>query len=164
MRWLGRACPILAAAMAVVLPPASAIAATAPTYSDPISGFEYTAADCRDWLLGDRLVRLHAFVTVLGYSRMVAVRFATVQDFVLEYAANIAISVFLITRIGVVGAAIGTLVPALFNDIFFIPALACRELDLPLASYLRRAWLRPLPRRMPLALHPQTLTPGLPAQ
>ena len=44
MRWLGRAFPILAAAMAVALTPASAIAATVTTYSDPISGFEYTAA------------------------------------------------------------------------------------------------------------------------
>jgi hypothetical protein len=42
MRWFGRALPILAAAAALALTPASAIAATA--YSDPISGFEYTAA------------------------------------------------------------------------------------------------------------------------
>jgi hypothetical protein len=42
MRWFGRAFPILAAAVALALTPAAAIAATA--YSDPISGFEYTAA------------------------------------------------------------------------------------------------------------------------
>ena len=34
-------------------------------------------ADCGAWLLGDELRNLHAFVAVLGYSRMVAVRFAT---------------------------------------------------------------------------------------
>jgi transposase len=34
-------------------------------------------ADCRAWLVGDRLTRLHAFVVVLGFSRMVSVRFAT---------------------------------------------------------------------------------------
>jgi hypothetical protein len=44
MRWPGRAFPILAVTVAVALTPASAIGATAPTYSDPISGFEYTAA------------------------------------------------------------------------------------------------------------------------
>jgi hypothetical protein len=43
MRWLGRAFPILAA-VALALTPATAIAATAPAYSGPISGFEYTAA------------------------------------------------------------------------------------------------------------------------
>jgi hypothetical protein len=44
MRWVGRAFPILATAVALALTPASAIAATATAYSDPISGFEYTAA------------------------------------------------------------------------------------------------------------------------
>ena len=44
MRWLGRAFSILAAAAALTLVPATAIAATASAYSDPISGFEYAAA------------------------------------------------------------------------------------------------------------------------
>jgi transposase len=34
-------------------------------------------ADCREWLLGERMVKLHALVVVLGFSRMPAVRFAT---------------------------------------------------------------------------------------
>jgi transposase len=34
-------------------------------------------ADCGRWLLGDRLVDLYAWVCVLGFSRMLAVRFAT---------------------------------------------------------------------------------------
>lgn len=34
-------------------------------------------ADCGRWLLGDRLVDLYAWVCVLGFSRMCAVRFAT---------------------------------------------------------------------------------------
>jgi hypothetical protein len=55
MRWLGRALPILAAAMAVALTPASAIAATAPTYPDPISGFEYTAAPAQGSFAGAAL-------------------------------------------------------------------------------------------------------------
>jgi hypothetical protein len=55
MRWLGRAFPILAAAMALALPPASAIAATAATYSDPISGFEYTAAPAQGSFAGAAL-------------------------------------------------------------------------------------------------------------
>jgi hypothetical protein len=55
MRWLGRAFPILAAAMAVALTPASAIAATAPTYSEPISGLEYAAAATRGSFAGAAL-------------------------------------------------------------------------------------------------------------
>jgi transposase len=45
--------------------------------TDPGLQVQADWADCRDWLLGDRLARLHALVAVLGYSRMVAVRFAT---------------------------------------------------------------------------------------
>ena len=43
MRWVGRAVPILAAAVALAVTPASAMAATATTYSDSIHGLEYTA-------------------------------------------------------------------------------------------------------------------------
>jgi O-antigen/teichoic acid export membrane protein len=79
----------------------------------------------------------------------------------IEYAANIAISIFLLPRIGVAGAAIGTLVPALFNDIFFIPALACRELELPFVSFLRQAWLRPLVAAVPVLAILGPVAPGL---
>ena len=34
-------------------------------------------ADCGQWLVGEQLCTLHALVAVLGFSRMVAVRFAT---------------------------------------------------------------------------------------
>jgi hypothetical protein len=52
MRWFGRAFPILAAAVALVVTPASAIAATATTYSDPIGGFEYTATSTQGSFAG----------------------------------------------------------------------------------------------------------------
>jgi transposase len=45
--------------------------------TDPGHQVQVDWADCGDWLLGDRLVHLRALVAVLGYSRMVAVRFAT---------------------------------------------------------------------------------------
>jgi transposase len=45
--------------------------------TDPGVQVQADWADCRAWLLGVELVRLYAFVAVLGYSRMVAVRFAT---------------------------------------------------------------------------------------
>ncbi|SRR6266511_3206513 len=44
--------------------------------TDPGKQVQADWADCRLWLLGDELVRLYAFVVVLGYCRMVAVRFA----------------------------------------------------------------------------------------
>ena len=55
MRWLGRAFPIVAAAVALALIPVAAIAATAPAFSDPISGFEYTAAPTQGSFAGAAL-------------------------------------------------------------------------------------------------------------
>ena len=52
MRWFGRVFPILAAAVALVVTPASAIAATATTYSDPIGGFEYSATSTQGSFAG----------------------------------------------------------------------------------------------------------------
>ena len=44
--------------------------------TDPGLQVQTDWADCREWPLGDRMVKLHALVAVLGYSRMPAVRFA----------------------------------------------------------------------------------------
>ena len=55
-----------------------------------------------------------------------------------EYAANLALSAFLIPRMGIAGAAVGTLIPALVNDIFVIPWLACRVLAVEYRSFLVR--------------------------
>lgn len=45
--------------------------------TDPGHQAQADWADCGRWLLGDRLVDLYAWVCVLGFSRMCAVRFAT---------------------------------------------------------------------------------------
>lgn len=45
--------------------------------TDPGHQVQVDWADCGDWLIGAKLVRLKALVAVLGYSRMIAVRFAT---------------------------------------------------------------------------------------
>ncbi len=55
-----------------------------------------------------------------------------------EYAANLILSAILIPRIGITGAAIGTLIPALINDLFVIPWLACRALDVDYRAFIVR--------------------------
>jgi O-antigen/teichoic acid export membrane protein len=56
-----------------------------------------------------------------------------------EYAANIVLSLLLIPRIGVTGAAVGTLVPALINDLVVIPWLVCRALDVDYRGFVFKA-------------------------
>ncbi len=53
-----------------------------------------------------------------------------------EYAANIVLSLLLIPRIGVAGAAVGTLIPAVINDLVVIPWLVCRALKVEYRNFL----------------------------
>ncbi len=59
---------------------------------------------------------------------------------VVEYVINIALSLVLIPRVGVAGAALGTLIPAAANDLLVIPLLLCRALDLSYARFLRETF------------------------
>ncbi|MEO5951806.1 MAG: polysaccharide biosynthesis C-terminal domain-containing protein, partial [Chloroflexia bacterium] len=69
-----------------------------------------------------------------------------------EYAANIALSLLLLPRIGVIGAAIGTLIPALLVDGIAIPMLACRALGTDFADFARRSFVGPLLALIPTVL------------
>jgi O-antigen/teichoic acid export membrane protein len=53
-----------------------------------------------------------------------------------EYTLNIILSLVLIPRMGVVGAALGTLFPALINDLIVVPWLTCRALKMDYARFL----------------------------
>ena len=54
-------------------------------------------------------------------------------------AANVAMSAALIKPYGLVGVAVGTLVPILFSSIFLTFPVACRRVQVPVADALRRA-------------------------
>lgn len=66
-----------------------------------------------------------------------------------EYIVNIMLSIILIPRVGVVGAALGTLVPALINDLAVIPWLACRALNMDYSRFLLGTVLGPLSAAVP---------------
>jgi O-antigen/teichoic acid export membrane protein len=70
----------------------------------------------------------------------------------LEYAANIALSLLLIPRMGVAGAALGTLIPAAVNDLLVIPWLACRALGLDYRTFLRSGVIGPAVAALPALL------------
>jgi O-antigen/teichoic acid export membrane protein len=61
-----------------------------------------------------------------------------------EYAANILISILLIPKLGVSGAAVGTLIPAVINDLVVIPWLVCRALDVNYRGFLLKVLPAPV--------------------
>ena len=64
--------------------------------------------------------------------------------FAAEGATNLILSIILIRRYGVVGVAVGTLVPALLFQGVLQPFIVCRSLQISLAGYWREVLLRPL--------------------
>jgi O-antigen/teichoic acid export membrane protein len=62
---------------------------------------------------------------------------------VLEYAANLALSIVLIPLVGIIGAALGTLLPLLVNDLGVIPWIACRSVHLSPWRFAREALAPP---------------------
>jgi O-antigen/teichoic acid export membrane protein len=68
----------------------------------------------------------------------------------LEGSANLLLSIFLVTRFGVLGDAVGTAIPLLCTTLFFLPRHLCRVLNLRVGVYLREAFLLPLVLCLPL--------------
>lgn len=68
-----------------------------------------------------------------------------------EALANLAISVALIGRYGLVGVALGTSVPLLATSVLFLPAHVCRAVGLRMRTYLTEAHGVPLLLTLPLA-------------
>jgi O-antigen/teichoic acid export membrane protein len=68
----------------------------------------------------------------------------------LEGAANVFLSIFLVRRFGILGDAAGTGIPLLCTTLFFLPRHLCRVLNLRLRVYLREAFLLPLALCLPL--------------
>ena len=62
----------------------------------------------------------------------------------LEGAMNLLLSLFLVRRMGIVGVAWGTAIPLACTSLFFLPRHMCRELDVPLGTFLARAYRLPL--------------------
>jgi O-antigen/teichoic acid export membrane protein len=62
----------------------------------------------------------------------------------LEGAVNLLLSLFLVRRMGVVGVAWGTAIPLACTSLLFLPRHLCRVLDVPLRTFLTRAYRLPL--------------------
>lgn len=69
----------------------------------------------------------------------------------LEGVANLILTVLLLPYYGIVGAALGTAIPLMLTSVLFLPRHTCRELDIPLTTFLAQAYLLPLSLCVPLA-------------
>jgi O-antigen/teichoic acid export membrane protein len=68
----------------------------------------------------------------------------------LEGFANLALSILLVRRYGIMGDAVGTAIPLTLTCVLFLPQHMCGILKLPVWTFLRRAYTAPLLLCMPL--------------
>jgi O-antigen/teichoic acid export membrane protein len=68
-----------------------------------------------------------------------------------EGLCNLALSIILVRKIGIIGVAWGTAIPSLAMSIFFWPWYARKTLGIPIGEYARRAWLMPAVSLIPFA-------------
>lgn len=61
----------------------------------------------------------------------------------MEGIANVILSIVLVRPLGIVGDAIGTAIPLLCTSLFFLPRHMCRQLGVPLRTFLVEAYLYP---------------------
>ncbi len=71
---------------------------------------------------------------------------------VLEAILNIGLSIFLIWQIGVVGVAVGTMVPSIFFSLFIIFPLACKYLKTSMFTYFIKVYLPVIIIALPSAI------------
>jgi O-antigen/teichoic acid export membrane protein len=115
------------------------------------------------------LLLLGSIVSVaqrIGYQVMLGVRrvrlLATL--FVLEAVCNLLLSLLLVRSYGLLGIAIGTLVPAFIVQGFLQPWIVCRFLHISLNTYCRNVLMRPALSSLalaPLYLAAQLLRPQI---
>jgi O-antigen/teichoic acid export membrane protein len=85
---------------------------------------------------------------VLGLSKHKP--FAVWQSY--EAVANLALSIFLVRRIGITGVAWGTVLPSLVSQLFLWPRYLSKVLGLPVSRYIWNGWLRPALATAPFGL------------
>jgi O-antigen/teichoic acid export membrane protein len=76
--------------------------------------------------------------------------FAIWQTF--EAIANLALSVYLVGKIGLMGVAWGTAIPSLFSQLVLWPRYVSKILDISLPRYIWQAWIRPALATAPFGL------------
>jgi len=69
-----------------------------------------------------------------------------------EGICNLTLSILLLGRMGVLGVAVGTLIPCLLTSLLFWPWYVRRMVNIPALTYMVNAWVRPGVALIPFAL------------
>jgi O-antigen/teichoic acid export membrane protein len=117
------------------------------------------------------VLRILAFVTLLGGARTVATASIIGMNkhrlliplYGGEALGNLALSVILIGPYGLVGVALGTLIPSMIVNLGFIPRYLARTTGVSATLFYRNCWLLPLLACLPFALANLLLEQYLPA-
>jgi peptidoglycan biosynthesis protein MviN/MurJ (putative lipid II flippase) len=72
--------------------------------------------------------------------------------FIVDAVCNVVLSVLLVPRFGVVGSALGTVIPQLVVTLLIGPWYVRRELGVPLTSFWMHSHVRPMLAIVPFAL------------
>ncbi|MGO9269591.1 MAG: oligosaccharide flippase family protein [Terriglobia bacterium] len=70
---------------------------------------------------------------------------------ILEGVINLGLSIALVRPFGIIGDTLGTTIPLLATSLLFLPLYLCHLLEVPLRTFLTRAYLLPLALCAPLA-------------
>ena len=71
---------------------------------------------------------------------------------IFEGIANLALSIFLVRRIGIIGVAWGTTIPSLFVECVLWPPYIAALVEIPLYEYLWQTWVRTSLAALPFSL------------
>lgn len=69
-----------------------------------------------------------------------------------EAATNVVLSVLLVRKFGLVGAAMGSALPHAISNFLVLPWVACRAIGYPLGAFLSRTFALPMLAALPFAL------------
>lgn len=106
------------------------------------------------------ILRVLALTVLLGGARSIASASiigankhrTLVPGLAIEAALNIALCIALVGPLGVVGVAIGALVPNVLISVFFIPRYLKSATETPIAVFFRQAWILPTLACVPFAV------------
>ncbi|MEW6329968.1 MAG: oligosaccharide flippase family protein [Pseudomonadota bacterium] len=118
------------------------------------------------------VLRVLAFVVWLGGARSVAAAAIIgvnkhrnlIPAFAFEAVCNLLLSIALVRPFGLVGVAIGTLIPSLIVSLGYIPRCLYKSIGIPAGLFYRNSWLLPSLACLPFVLANVLLEHFLPAK